>query len=189
MPKIRIYNITSFLHSPGIGLDFEKKYIPPNPNKPLVIDLPVIPQLLEEWAAKKWVKWVDADDKTPVTKETETVITPGPLSEAKASEVDALDELDDGDIVDFSIAKEAALPGDAGVEKSGPVPLQPINQTHVEEPSKGRAKVSLGSEDKMNMAETVSPIPGDRPRSIDNSDAFTVRAPRHNGPGAVVKGS
>lgn len=187
MPKIRIHNITSFLPNMprGFGLDFEGKYIPANPERPLITELAVIPQLLEEWQAKRWVKIQDADNKTPVTKESEAAVTPGTgIDEAKASRVDQLDDSLDEDIFDFSIAKEAALTDIP--EKTGPVPLQSISQVAGHEEPR-RAKVTLGSEDRMNLADTVSPIPGDRPVSIDNSEAFTVRAPRHTGPGAVVK--
>jgi len=183
MPKIRIYNITSFLRPPGFGLDFEGRYIPANPNRPLIIDIPVVPEILERWVEAKWAKVVDADDKTPVTKESEATVTPGTqVNEVAAADLDVLED----DIFDFSVAKEAALPSDVA-ETMGPAPLQPINQMPAAE--QPRAKVTLGSEDKMNMADTVSPIPGDKPRSVDNSDAFTVRAPRHQGPGAVVKSS
>jgi len=183
MPKIRIYNITSFLRPPGFGLDFEGRYIPANPNRPLIVDVPVIPEILERWIADKWAKVQDADDKTPVTKESEATVTPGTqVNEVAGSDLDALED----DIFDFSVAKEAALPTDIP-EKTGPVPLQPINQMAAEE--KPRAKVTLGSEERMNLADTVSPIPGDKPTSVDNSEAFTVRAPRQMGPGAVVKNS
>jgi hypothetical protein len=181
MPKIRITNITSFLQPPGFGLDFHQHYIPPNPARPLVIDIPVIPQILEEWQENKWCKVQDADDKTPVTKDS--VITPGlQVNEAKASKVDTLDDDLDEEGFDLTVAKEAALTGNEPV--GGPVPIHPINQAE-----RAKAKISLGTEDGMNLADTHSPIPGDRPVSVDDSDKFTVRAPRQNGPGAVVRSS
>jgi len=172
MPKVRITNITAFKSPPGFGLDFMEHYIPANAARPLIIDIPVIPQILEEWQANGWCKIQDADDKTPVTKESEAAVTPG--TQVKEAH-DALLEEED---FDLSVAKEAALPS------TGPVPMQDIRQT--EHP---RAKVSLGTEDGMNLSDTHSPIPGDRPVSVDDSDQFTVRAPRVNGPGAVVRSS
>ena len=181
MPKIRITNTTSFLKPPGFGLDYLGRYIPPNPARPLVIEVPVIDDVLEVWQSNKWCKVQDADDKTPVTKETETTISPSLLGEAKASAVDSLDDSLDEDIMDFSMAKEAALSADV-LEKTGPVPMQSINQM-----PQARAKVTLGTREPAGLTDSVSPIPGDRPTSIDNSEAFTVRAPRQSGPGAVVK--
>lgn len=174
MPKYRITNTTAFLRHPGFGLDLDGHYIGPNPTKPLIIELAVKPQVLEEWEDKKWVKIQDADDRTPVTKES--MVTPGlAVNEAKGEEViDKLnDELDEEEF-DLGNAKEADLVG-------GPVPLQGIEQHP-------RAKVSLGSENE-NVGGGLSPIPGDRPVSVDESDKFTVRAPRIHGVGSVVKSS
>jgi hypothetical protein len=183
--KIRIYNITAFLKQPGFGLDFEGRYIAPNPERPLVVEVAVIPEILERWERDKWVKLQDAENKTPVTKESEAVVTPGTqVNEASGQEVDHLADSLDDDVFNMDAAKEAALPAN---ERGGPAPLQSINQMPVEEKSKSRVKVTLGTSDKPGLSDSVSPIPGDRPVSIDNSEAFTVRAPRHNGPGAVVK--
>ena len=192
MPKIRITNTTAFLKPPGFGLDYLGKYIPPNPTKPLIIEVPVVDDVLEMWQANRWCKIQDAEDKTPVTKETETQISPSLIDEAKASVVDTLSDNLDEDIMDFSSAKEAALTNVP--ESTGPVPMQAINQMPAEGElqtpagTRVKAKVTLGERDKGGLASTVSPIPGDKPTSIDNSDAFTVRAPRQNGPGAVIKG-
>ena len=176
MPKIRIYNITSLKHPPGFGLDFDSHYIPANPARPLIVETAVIPQILEEWQANGWCKVQDAEDKTPVTTAAEAVVTPG----TQVKEVhDAL--LGDEEDWDLSVAKEAALTNEPG---AGPVPLQPIHQGDAP-----KAKISLGTEDGMNVSDLHSPIPGDRPVSVDDSEQFTVRAPRMNGPGAVVRSS
>jgi hypothetical protein len=180
MPKIRITNITSFLKPPGFSLDYKKHFLPPNPARPLILDVSVIDETLEHWAANKWIKIQEADDKTPVIPESVTaaVGTPTKINEVVGSDFDTVED----DIFDTSVAKEATLPSDL-VDKVGPVPLQPINQ------AAPRVKVSLGTQDSGNLADAVSPIPGDRPTPVDNSEAFTVRAPRQSGPGAVVKGS
>ena len=49
--------------------------------------------------------------------------------------------------------------------------------------SESAAKVDTSRVDTNNE---LSPIPGEVPRSLDNSAAFTIRAPRHVGPGAVI---
>jgi hypothetical protein len=175
MPKLRITNITSLKHPPvGFGLDFNGHYIGANPTRPLIIDIPVMPFLLEEWEAKGWVKIQDADDKTPVSMPvpSEKAVTPG----TQLNEVS--DSLMEEEELDLTVAKEAAL---VGAEKDSHVPLQDINQAP-------KAKVSLGSEDE-NMSSGLSPIPGDRPVSVDDSEKFTVKAPRSQGPGAVVRTS
>lgn len=176
MPKLRITNITSLKYPPlGFALDFAGNFIPANLSRPLIVDIPVKPFILEEWEEKKWVKIQDADDKTPVTPPKEVAaVTPGTqLNEAS-------DDLLEEEELDMSIAKEAALTAE---EAGGPVPLQNITQAQ-----SARAKVSLGSEDEKVMGG-LSPIPGDRPVSVDESEKFTVKAPRSTGPGAVVKTS
>jgi hypothetical protein len=186
--KIRIYNITSFLKFPGFGIDFDGHYLAPNPDRPLIVEVAVVPQILEDWQARRWIKIQAADDKTPVTKESEAAVTPGTqVNEVASVQVDALNDELDEDIFNFDTAKEASLTADS---TPGPAPMQSIRQMQTEEELvRSRVKVSLGTSDKPGMADSVSPIPGDRPRSVDNSEAFTVRAPRHTGPGAVVKSS
>jgi len=49
--------------------------------------------------------------------------------------------------------------------------------------SESAAKVDTSRVDTNNE---LSPIPGEVPHSLDNSAAFTIRAPRHTGPGAVI---
>lgn len=180
MSKIRIYNTTSFLKFPGFGLDFQGHYIGPNPERPLIIEVPVVPEILERWEAIGWAKVKDADDKTPVTKPSEAAVTPGTqVNEAASSSMDLEDDI----FPDMAVAKEASLP----MEGAGPAPLQSISQSDSGEAARARTKVTFGTSDRPGLADSVSPIPGDKPTSVDNSEAFTVRAPRHNGPGAVVK--
>lgn len=177
--KIRITN-TTVMHAngnPGFGLEFQGNYIAPN--RPLVLDLPVIPVTLEEWQAKGWIRIEDAD-AAPVSKPGEAVVTPGTVvGEARASQVlkKEVDDLMEEEEIDFSIAKEATLPS---TEASAG-----ILQSHAQEQAK--ASVSLGMAEETVPADQVSPIPGDRPKSVDNADKFTVRAPRSKGVGAVVK--
>ena len=180
--KIRITNTTALASKgkPGFGLEFQGHYVAAN--RQLVLDLPVIPVTLEEWQAKGWVRIEDAD-AAPVSKPGEEAVTLGTVvQEAVASEVlssrtDEDDILEDEEF-DLTIAKEATMP----VTQSSEAILGATAQM-----PDGRASVSLGSSQETVSAELVSPIPGDKPRSVDESEKFTVRAPRAAGVGAVIK--
>ena len=176
--KVRITNTTA-LHSnggPGFGLEFQGNYIASN--RQLVVDIPVIPVTLEEWQTKGWIKIEDAD-AAPVSNPGEAAVTPGiVVAEVSASKVLAEDTEEDllaEEEFDLSVAKEATLPADAitGI-------LGSTEQST-------RANVTLGLSEERVASDDVSPIPGDRPRSVGNADKFTVRAPRSVGVGAVVK--
>lgn len=179
--KIRITNTTALASKgkPGFGLEFQGHYI--GANRQLVLDLPVIPVTLEEWQAKGWVRIEDAD-AAPVSKPGEEAVTLGTVvQEAVASQV-LSSEADDGILedeeFDLSIAKEAMMPV---TESTGAV----LGSN--EQMLGSRASVSLGSTEETIPADQVSPIPGDMPRTVDESAKFTIRAPRSPGVGAVVK--
>ena len=167
--KVRITN-TTYLKTngnPGFGLDFLGNYV--GPNRQLVLDLPVIPIILEDWQRKGWIKIEDAD--APVSSPGEAIVTLGTvIQEAAASRLNKT--LDDNlmeDEFDPEIAKEASLP----IKES-------ISQTDA------KASVSLGAEEENISADLFSPIPGVKPRSVDDSEKFTVRAPRSHAVGSVV---
>lgn len=176
MPKVRIINTTAALKQPGFGLEFGGNYIAANRPLGLVLDLPVIPAILEEWKSKGWARLEDATEQTPLSKPGEADVTRGTVvQEVAATTVDALDEEEEFNLFD---AKEASLPADS---------TAPIDQAPEQDAS--RARVTLGTAEEHMDAGAVSPIPGDRPRSVDDSDEFTIRAPRAPGVGAVISGS
>lgn len=179
--KIRITNTTAIAAKgkPGFGLEFQGHYVAAN--RQLVIDLPVIPVTLEDWQARGWIRIEDAE-AAPVSRPGEATVTPGTVvQEAVASEVLAADPGEDllEEEFDLAIAKEATMP----VTDAGTTILGSMLQT----PEGVRASVSLGSSEETVPADHISPIPGDRPRSVDESEKFTVRAPRSHSIGAVVK--
>jgi hypothetical protein len=171
--KVRITNTTPFLSKdrPGFGLDFSGNYI--GPNRQFVTELAVIPVILEEWKAKGWVR-IDDADAAPVSSPGEAVVTQGTVvKEAAASEFKE-DLMEEDDFFNPELAKEATLPS-----QTAPL-MGSLNQG-----AQQKAKVSLGSEKEHIPVDHVSPIPGDRPRSVDDSEQFTVRAPKVDGVATV----
>ena len=177
--KIRITNTTAIQSGggPGFGLEFQGNYIASN--RQLVIDIPVIPVTLETWQAKGWIRIEDAD-AAPVSRPGEAEVTPGiVVAEASASQVLAaqqdMEDLLADEEFDLSVAKEATLPAEAAAGV-----LDSTDQV-------AKASVTLGLAEERVASDTVSPIPGDKPRHVGDAEKFTVRAPRAKGVGAVVK--
>lgn len=161
--KLRISNVTHVSNPPyGFTLDYKGKMFTSS-GQPLVIEAEHVPEEIDQWMAKGWVRVVDAESGDMLSPPVEYVQTAGARPDA-VTQNDDLDEFD----FDPSTAKEARLPANGE--------LQPTAQG---------AKVSLSLEDQGNAEH--SPIPGDKPRSIDNSDQFTVKAPRTQGVGAVIR--
>lgn len=167
--KLRILNTTMAISPPrGFALDLEGKYI--GPGREITIELPVIPVILEEWTRKGWARFQDADDKTPISTPGEAAVTPGTVvNEAKPSDFEEEE-------FDLALAKEASLPHEAT-----PAPIEQSNA------QMQGAKVSFSMGEATTDADHLSPIPGDKPRSVDESDKFSIRAPRADAVGAVIK--
>jgi hypothetical protein len=173
MAKYRITNITHTLKEfpRGFCLDFDGKFF--TPTHYIIVEVPAISEQLQEWIDKKWARLEDAGAAL-VSKPEETKVSLGVnINEANPTEVEE-DELDEFNLAD---AKEAALP------QAEQGHIQSISQVD----NKPRAKVTLGSENEHMPADIHSPIPGDRVRNVDDTAAFTVRAPHVYQPGAVVK--
>lgn len=171
--KIRITNTTARTTKggPGFGLEFQGHYIAAN--RPLVIDIPVIPVILEDWQAKGWIRIEDAE-AAPLSAPGEAEVTPGTtVAEVSATEVLSVvsgeDDLLAEEEFDLAIAKEATMPAETltvGYDK---------------------VSVSLGSTQETVSSDSLSPIPGDKPRHIGDAEKFTVRAPRATAVGGIVK--
>jgi len=174
MPKIRIVNITPIIRPPlGHFLDYHNHVIAPN--RPLVLDLPVIDEVLESWAAQGFIRITNAEDGTPISGPGEAIVTAGTrISEIAQTQLP--EDITEDDEVDFD--PEAAR--EASLSKGAHSP--PLTQEY-----QPRTKISLGTETENHQYDGLSPIPGDRPRSVDDSEKFTVKAPRSVGVGALIK--
>jgi hypothetical protein len=170
--KVRIHNTTPTHFPPGHALDFDGKFI--NRGKHVTVDIPTIPEILEDWIKIGKARVEEVTDATTLSALAETVVTKG----TDIQEATADDNFEEDDIFDLSDAKEATL------VSADPAPKATVGLDSA--PKRG-AKVSLGSQDENLVADGLSPIPGDKPVSIDNAEAFTIRAPRSNEPGSVVR--
>jgi len=175
--RYRIVNVTNLTGGRGNFLDLGEissgVFIPPG--KSVTVELSYIPQILRDWAEAGNVR---------IHNDTTGQIEMGPSADisrsmvAPVGEVSAT-ELDIGeDEPDLAEAVPAALPHQADTRSNG---------AHLPDNSQqSRAKVTLGSQDESYPVDAISPIPGDRPRSIDDSEKFTVKAPRTQGVGGIM---
>jgi len=187
--KIRVTNIT---RNPGAcfldpGEKYGNKLIAPGHS--MFFDCPNgnYPECTDAWIQNKQVRIEDANSGTllsgaPISGE----ITPGlvsPVRPMSGSRDDDMDPFGEDDI-NLDDAREAVLPGQLAGHSpvENRAPMRPDTRQ-----MQGNARVSLGTRDEGNVvAGELSPIPGDRPRSVDESDKFTIKAPRSHSVGAVI---
>lgn len=179
MKKFRISNTTHLSSGPtGHMLDYEGKLFAPG-RVPIVIEAETLPPLIEAWQGKGWVRVTDAvsGDVVGMDVATQPIVTAG----TRVHEADprALDEhefpLEDEVGFDPQTAREADLSVGAHAPNTQQMPE-----------NASRARISLGMEEEPQSLEGLSPIPGDRPRNVDDTDKFTIRAPRNTSVGGVI---
>lgn len=171
--RYRIVNTTN-IDGRGSFLDLgsEHQGIILPAGKSTSLELAYIPQLLMDWAEQGKIKIYDAETGEAAAGTSAVDISRGavaPVGEVSASEFDIGE-----DEPDLNEAIPAALPSRA-------------NGAHMpDNAQQSRAKVTLGHENEEYPSDEISPIPGDRPRSIDDSAKFTVKAPRAQGVGGIL---
>lgn len=175
--KIRLVNTTASVKPPGHFLDFGGKLIAPG--KFELLDVIGIDSVLESWANQGLVQIRDAQEGTLLASAPNVETYKQPVQTVAASELD-LEE----DDFDLSEAKEAVLPNQ-GTEQQITGIMQSTAQSNIGEVP-ARVRISPSLEDRGPESRDPSPIPGEKPRSIDDSDKFTIRAPRTQGVGAVI---
>jgi hypothetical protein len=128
-----------------------------------------LPDCVLAWRDQGLVKIVDAesDDTLPETANDITPKSVNPVEEAKASEED----------FDDVPALTEAVPARLSGENTGPMEGSTAQM---------QAKVTDAAAEERYSTD-LSPIPGDQPKSVDESEAFTIRAPKSKSPGSVVK--
>jgi hypothetical protein len=138
-----------------------------------------VPQLFIEWATKGKVRVVRASDQEPMYGPVAD-ITPKTVSPFR--EMNSVQDSIDEEEPDLEEAVEAALPVQTGSRGSH---MPSTEQVYAAAP---KVRVSLGETvNDVNVVDNdISPIPGDRPRNVDNSDKFTVKAPSYQAVGGVV---
>ena len=136
-----------------------------------------VPQLFVEWATKGKLRIVRATDGTPLYGPI-TDLTPktiAPFREMNSSEDDPFGE----EIPNLDEAVEAKLQTQATGS----------HLPSTQQIAAPKVRVSLGSTAEnpgKTVVDTISPIPGDRPRSVDDSEQFTIKAPSYRAVGGVV---
>lgn len=171
--KLRIVNRTLEATGRGYILDPGEKFgnVTIMHGHYLLIDAnpKALPAPFDVWADKGLISVKSAADGTeynsaPVGGEI-TRAGLNPFSEAQSRDMDEDNLFAEPDL---SEAREAFIPGQF---QPGVTP-----GSHQPETAQG-ARISFGLETSKVQSDT-SPIPGDRPRSVDNTDEFTVRAPQ-----------
>jgi hypothetical protein len=193
LTKIRVTNITRQKYPAGQFLDpgktFGNKLI--SPGRAMIFDCPDghIPDIVAQWAEEGKVAIHNAMDGAVIMGPIGGEITPGTVAPVhqvtrKSLEQHDIDELfnEEPDLAD---ALEATMPEGLPFEKTRA--MSPDTR-QMQTPLQNSARVSLGKRDEGSQVQhtEISPIPGDRPRSIDDSDKFTIKAPRSHAVGSVI---
>lgn len=186
LTKIRVTNITRNKNSAGKFLDpgteHGNKLIAPG--RSILFDCPGghIPECVQSWKDKDFVSIHNAVDGELISGPIGGEISPGlvsPLREASGTQ--DFHGSDENDLFDeepnLNDAMEAAMPSRLPFENTKPIKGDLRQGAHV----------SLGSRDEGSSGDLGrSPIPGETPRDLDNTAAFTVKAPRSHAVGQIV---
>ena len=188
MTEIKLVRITNITNTspkfrPGRFVDFAGVLI--GAGKSATVDLSRVDHKLhpgsdfdrlQKWAQEGKIRVANATDGTPITMPEDTDVTPGTrFNEAAASRIPASDHDDFEEDFDPTIAKEADMPATAAVGAHSP-----------ENTNTSKTRISMSGEEPNWDNSGTSPIPGAKPRYVDDAEQFTVRAPRQAGPGGVI---
>lgn len=188
--KIVVTNITQKAGGAGYFLDpgegYGNKII--GPGRSMTFDCPGghMPDILQVWGNAVTVH--DASNGVEILGSGGGELSPGLVSPVRemAGERDL-----DPDNEDFLNDEEPSLDeaidanmpnrlaGHSPNERGGPIAGDLRQQS-------SRTKVSLGTRTDEVVGGELSPIPGDRPRDLDNSQQYTIKAPRANHVGGIV---
>lgn len=182
--KIKVVNTTKRLGGVGHFLDpgetFGNKII--GPGYSMLFDCPggAYPGCVEDWLDKGSVVVYDAVsgdvvDGAPLAGD----VTRGVIAPVREMNGYQDDDLFGEDDLDLGAAREASMP-EQTTENTMPIQGELAQQHHP------RTRVTRGRLDEEIVGGEISPIPGDRPRSVDDSEKFTVKAPRASHVGGVI---
>jgi hypothetical protein len=185
--KIRVTNVSRRGGGAGRFLDPGEKYGNKliGPGYSMIFDIPdgVMPDVLEVWGKDAAVHNASSGELLagPIAGE----LSPAQLTPARAASASEDDPFgNEEDDIDLTDARDAFLPGNRQPQNEPMRAITPDTRQHSGQAQ--RAKITLGTRDEEHVGQDISPIPGDRPRSVDDSDKFTVKAPRSHAVGSVI---
>jgi hypothetical protein len=180
LTKVLVTNVTQRNGGAGFFLDPGEKYGNKllGPGRSMYFDCVGghMPDFISHWGDAITVH--DATSGDVLVGPASGELTPkavSPVREMTGTDDDFLDEepsLDE--------AQEAFMPHRLTEESTAPI------RGDISQMSKPRAKVSLGSRGDETIGASLSPIPGDIPRDLDDSSKYTIKAPRSHAVGAVI---
>lgn len=185
--KILVTNISQKRGGAGLFLDpgeaYGNKILGPGRSMQFDCVGGVLPEILHVWGDN--VAVYDASSGSEVLGPSNGDLTPGVVSPVRemAGALDGDPKNDDflyEEEPDFSDAREAVMPSHLAGERTAPI------SGDLRQQSAPRAKVSLGTRNDEVVGGELSPIPGDRPRDLDNSQQYTIKAPRTQHVGGVI---
>lgn len=147
-----------------------------------------LPHYIMEWADKNWIKVHDLDAQG----DSSFVAGLRAGGEITPSSVNPIKEMKSRDIDKFGVDRDDSYDGDEEINFSDAVEVKlpdthentrPINQSTSQMTN---AKISPSMQEERHSTD-LSPIPGERPVELDNSEKFTIKAPRAHQQGSVVK--
>lgn len=188
--KLKVTNITRKLGGAGKfldpGSDFGNVLIAPGKSMLFTAIDGTVPPQIQYWVEKGYVSVHNAATGDLLHGEIASgEITPGNISPVREATAPSLEKSDIDALFDeepdLNDALEAVMP--EGIEGTGPIKgdIRQLSQPPIQ-----RAKVSMGRREEEVIGGELSPIPGDRPRNLDDTEKFTVRAPRSHAVGGVI---
>ena len=169
----KILNTTNNLQAPGYFLDFNGQTFGPGRQ----ITVHQMSDVIMQWVAEGKVHAMKSNGEAIGSVASSSVaLTPF----NRLHEVTQTEFSEDEDDINLSDANDAALPrteATAGI-------MQSTSQSY---DNKAHVSIGLTEENNTNNSLATSPIPGNKPVSVDDSDKFTVKAPRTTSVGAVIK--
>lgn len=186
--KIVVTNISNQRGGAGLfldpGEDYGNRII--GPGRSMTFDCPggVLPDILHVWGNNVVVH--NALDGMEIGAPAGGELSPGMVSPVRemAGALDGdpkRDDFLDEEEPDFADAVDAIMPSQMASERVGPISGDLRQQS-----GGARAKVSLGSRSDEVVGGQLSPIPGDTPRDLDNSQQYTIKAPRTQHVGSII---
>lgn len=183
--KILVTNVTQRNGSAGHFLDpgeaFGNKLL--GPGRSMYFDCVNghLPDIIERWGDAVTVHDAASGDALsgPVAHEISRGVV-SPVREMTGTQDGVEDDFMDGEELNLDDAVQAVIPSRLTDERTAPI------AGSLRQQQAPRARVSLGSRNEEVIGGEISPIPGDRPRNLDDTERFTVKAPRSHAVGAVI---
>jgi hypothetical protein len=131
--------------------------------------LDALPEIVQKWAAKGWVRVHEAG-------QDEQVAGLQPSQEITPSAISPVREMNSDDIMEEEPSIADAHEAKLMTESTAPIDQAPVQSANITE---------AAAEERIST--DISPIPGSKPKHLGDGEKFTIKAPRSKHQGSIVK--